>query len=1057
MATKSPGIYYTETDMTDYVNPSASVDTTVAVIGCAVKGPIGVPTEIVQFSDFKKIFGDPISGTLAGLAVRNILSSGGQVLFTRVADMSLATKSNVIIKNSTGAVPGKLIINNSNDISVTDENEYEISKVYGGTICDSKNNKKKIIIRSPNEGKLRRTEMLKQFREQLLENKAFVEYSVKDEIVQRSSVRSLKITKDEEVLNYYFDVTAGDINTTVRNINSAISNGVLCFSKFHLFASKFGETTYNSNAKNLNFRYYMGTSKDVLFTFKIVNNITYKATTVRATLSGTGDEKTGYYITISEMAEQLNKSALKEYCYVICGIDKRNFTDDKEQDFLVTLPYLNFIFKKQGEDYNFYLDEDTNQNSKSFVYIDLSAVDGPDSETDKAKIERIINEGRYKLKETSSSSDGSSDGSGDEEWVQIPDTFVFSSGETNRYSTSIGKSSDVTVTYNNKTKSIVFTTNGGIDSTVDVDPTSDPNFLFEDSEIFEAFSAELEKDKKGEEAEDLETLQILQDMNECSVGSFLGELEGQEGLSSVDEEGNPTGLQVAIENGQIVFFEENEINYGDFDTEPAWITTTEYLPLSKLIGKFTTDEVTEDEKCLFGKFGTPSVAANLRDSVVFTAREYGSGTKDIGIDIYSVTSSLDGTVTHNIDVYVNGSRKESFENVSYDAEYKYNPKSPTKDTDPIGYFADIINEEEENGGSAYIKVTVIKKDTSTTEVNLPDTSEITENKLIYLGAPLMATSVERTGKVAIDDYDDYDYSIGNDGVPSDTTDLFLDAMDTSSSGLSNKELYSWHILITPDNISEEVQDAAISLCEFMEDGMYIADPPQGLSRTGVVNWHNGRLGRSSAFTSNYAATYWPWCKVYDSSLKQYSWVPPSVVMAAQYCLVDKDRHPWYAPAGEQNGLLSSVIDIEEYPNKTDRDAMYLEQNRVNPFLKLRNGNIICYGEKTLQRKNSTLTKIHTRRMLIALKKELRSSIRGFIFLPTMTENISTIRSIATAIVERYKVGGGVSAYRVICDGSNNTSETLQQDILNLDVAVVPTGCIEQVNINFTLEKDEASL
>lgn len=1053
MATKSPGIYYTETDMTDYVNPSASVDTTVAVIGCAVKGPIGVPTEIVQFSDFKKTFGDPISGTLAGLAVRNILSSGGQVLFTRVADMSLATKSNVIIKNSTGAVPGKLIINNSNDISVTDLSEYEISKVYGGTISDSKGKNKKIIIRSPNEGKLRRTEMLRQFSEQLSENNAFVEYSVDNEIVQNSSVRSLKITTNKNSgLNYYFDVTAGDINTTVKNINSAISNGVLRFNKFYLLASTFTET-YSSNSGRLDFPYYMGRNKEVLFTFKICDSITYEETTVSATLKGTGDENHGYYITISEMAEQLNKSALKEYCYVICGIDKRNFTEDKEMNFFETLPYLNFIFKKQGKNYDFYITSDTgntNSKSKSFFYMDTDAIQPAIGETLQEAIERVINNRKYTLTD-SGSSDSSSDGSDESELVVIQeDTFVFSNYYSN--AASVGESSDVTVTYNSKTKSIIFTANGGIDSTIAVDPTSDPNFLFKDPEITKEYSNQLD------EGDVNKSLQILQEMNNRAVGSFLGKLEGQEGLNSVNEEGNPAGLQVAIENGQIVFFEENEINYGSFDTEPAWVTeTTNYLPLSMLIGNFTTDEVTEDERCLIGKLGTPSVAANLRDSIVFTAREYGSGTKDIGIDIYSVTSSIDGTVTHNIDVYVNGSKKESFENVSYDTEYKYNPKSPTKDSDPIGYFADVINEEEENGGSAYIKVTVIKKDTSTTEVNLPDTFEITENKLIYLGTPLTANSVERAGKVAIEDYDDYDYSIGNDGVPSDTTDLFLDAMDTRSSGLSNKELYSWHILITPDNISEEVQDSAIALCEFMEDGMYIADPPQGLSRTGVVNWHNGRLGRSSAFTSNYAATYWPWCKVYDSSLKQYSWVPPSVVMAAQYCLVDKERHPWYAPAGEQNGLLSSVIDIEEYPNKTDRDAMYLEKNRVNPFLKLRNGNIICYGEKTLQRKDSTLTKIHTRRMLIALKKELRNSIRGFIFLPTMTENISTIRSIATAIVERYKVGGGVTAYRVICDGSNNTSETLQQDVLNLDVAVVPTGCIEQVNINFTLEKDEANL
>ena len=121
----------------------------------------------------------------------------------------------------------------------------------------------------------------------------------------------------------------------------------------------------------------------------------------------------------------------------------------------------------------------------------------------------------------------------------------------------------------------------------------------------------------------------------------------------------------------------------------------------------------------------------------------------------------------------------------------------------------------------------------------------------------------------------------------------------------------------------------------------------------------------------------------------------------------------------------------------------------------KNGNILAYGEKTLKRKNSTLTKIHTRRMLISLKHELRNSIKGFIFMPTMTENITKIRGIATSIMERAKTGGGVSSYTVICDETNNTIETLQQDILNLAVVCTPNGCIEQVEISFTLNKSES--
>jgi phage tail sheath protein FI len=243
----------------------------------------------------------------------------------------------------------------------------------------------------------------------------------------------------------------------------------------------------------------------------------------------------------------------------------------------------------------------------------------------------------------------------------------------------------------------------------------------------------------------------------------------------------------------------------------------------------------------------------------------------------------------------------------------------------------------------------------------------------------------------------------------------------------------------------------------MEDAIYIVDPPSGLSRDGVIKWHNGgSQQRLTPLQSNYCCTYWPWGKIYNAIESKYQYVMPSVIMAAQFCKVDNNYAPWYAPAGETNGYCSTLLDLEvnkvdkRYPNKTDRDNLYLDQNRVNPFLKLRNGNILAYGEKTCQRKNSTLTKIHTRRMLIALKKDLNAVIKGFIFQPTMAENIYKIRSNVTTVMEKYKLGGGVASYNVSTD--MNTTETLQQDLLYIAISCVPVGCIEQVEITFTLNK-----
>jgi hypothetical protein len=53
-------------------------------------------------------------------------------------------------------------------------------------------------------------------------------------------------------------------------------------------------------------------------------------------------------------------------------------------------------------------------------------------------------------------------------------------------------------------------------------------------------------------------------------------------------------------------------------------------------------------------------------------------------------------------------------------------------------------------------------------------------------------------------------------------------------------------------------------------------------------------------------------------------------------------------------------------------------------------------------------------------------------------------------MEEYKAGGAIDSY--VVDTSMNTTETLQQDILYIAISCVPVGCIEQVEITFTLNK-----
>lgn len=1028
MAFKSPGIYFTEIDNTEFTNPAATVSTTVAIIGFAKKGEVGVPTEITTYNDFKSTFGSPIDGQYAGLAVRSVLASGGTVLFTRIADESLVSKSNVVLKNAVEAKYGAIRFNSAADITVGTAG-YENGKVYAGKVTDSSGtNKKTLILRAPSSGKFKMSSILKQLNEQLSETYAYTEYSKSSTI--RAGLRNFYIEVSGKSSNgqniataktkfgpYFVNVMSKQSGTSLATaINSAIETGTNPYQKLYFKRPAADVIAEAGSLQGINFDLKTASSK----TFYLNVSINAAVNKIPVVLTPTA----GTYITMVEMAEQISdalasSSISVQWCW--------NVADTED-------PYFLFI-STSGEDFDIQPFYDVlenynkiNEHSLFIPYFDETKKNNKyvkDAQYGYWAKRDTGYEGPVASGRINSTTDELTD---DTAKFQNALKLILEKSVNRSFNSGLSVDAPATVSYNEDSNSFIFvpvvnssTKLKAEGSVIRIYQTEGfGKFLFDDGssaiKLGDDAATGVEASKKAD--------------NSGNIGKFVASGNG-EAASKLKAQRN--------DKGQIELIEEGVLSAGKLED-----VTGSYVGFSEIFG----DTITEKEfaennfsssyvATVYGT-GAAAISAAARDMVIFTAREVGEGSTDIGIEIVSVRSPIDSSITHSIEIYVNGAKKEGWDDVSY------NPEDDN-------YFADLINEEPDNGGSALVDVLVIKNNTATEEVELLDSVEYVDGGLIKLGTPLNSKSVIRTEDIAENSYLNYDYSIGNNGVPLDTTDLFLDAMDPKNSALCNEKLYNWHILITPDNITEEVQDAAIQLCESQGDAIYIADPPQGLSRKAAVDWSNGKTYRSTALTSGYAATYWPWCKVYDSNASRYIWVMPSILMASLYCKVDNAYGPWYAPAGDTNGYLSTATDIEAYPNRNDRDELYIN-NRVNPIIMLKNGNIEAYGEKTCQRKNSTLTKIHTRRMLIALRKDLNAAVRSFIFQPTTADNIAKVNSLVTAIMEQYKTGGGVSWYKVVCDGSNNTSETLQQDILNVAVVCVPNGCIEQVEISLTLNK-----
>lgn len=1070
MAFKSPGIYFTEIDNAEYTNPAAEINTTVAIIGFAKKGPIGEPTEINSYSDFKSTFGTPITGTYAGLAVRSVLSAGGTVLFVRIADESLASKSNVILKNSSESTKGALIVNNKNAITVgqvINGKTFKNGELYCSYVKDSSNDKqKRVMLRTPSVGRFTLSDLIEQFNKGLKEQFGFTEYTFKNPIESNYRVFGIKKGEEDSIVGPYFvGLTASESGDLVATeINNVIAKGTNPYQilkpcgHYNITDGKIKlntESTYSSlktkEENDIESAYLEGNVVHGTYRFYIKKENQDDKIVIKVEIPE--EDK----ISFKKIAELIDNVLVSKNIGIRCKLiyDKKyNDGNSLGTEAVSDINSLSFLFFSTDyvnfEILPFFEDTGTNKSYKKSLFMPVFM--NRDSDAILAMGSYNSNKLPYvRLNVDVDTVEEAWIGTNNEEidapeyptslalYVKKP---VSSTAENDKVSTVVsfdkGYTENLIFTVANEEKALNtkikisdYTFNVGIGGDT---MSANDNYLFQRN--LEPVSS------VSVEASNL-YLSVANE-NKGAIGKYVRSYKGEEGLKNVTiTRGSDQRIYInqtdGLDTPEII--EDNEFTtYSLFDLFGRLTSETEFENNNYAVGK---------DSVLIRKEGSEGVSAEKNDMIIFTAKEYGSGTTNVGIEIYTSVSPFDESEkSHYIDLYVDGIKKESWEDVSY------NPESDK-------YFEKLINDDPENDGSAYVNVAVKRGSKLSGEVEVPETASLTSSGIIYLGSSINDKSVSYDDSTAEKEteYQYYDYKLGNDGIPSgDVSDLFMNAMDTETSGLSNKDLYSWHILITPDDgQKEDIQNAAIELCEYMEDAIYIADPPQGLSRDGVINWHNGSSQqRTTALQSNYCCTYWPWAKVYNAIESKYQYVMPSIVMAAQFCKVDNNYGPWYAPAGATNGYCSTVLDLEvnskdkRYPNKIDRDKLYLDQNRINPFLKLRNGNVLAYGEKTCQRKNSTLTKIHTRRMLIALKKELNAAIKGYIFQPTIAENINKIRNSVTTIMETYKNGGAVDSYNI--DTSMNTTETLQQDILYIAISCVPVGCIEQVEITFTLNK-----
>ena len=283
----------------------------------------------------------------------------------------------------------------------------------------------------------------------------------------------------------------------------------------------------------------------------------------------------------------------------------------------------------------------------------------------------------------------------------------------------------------------------------------------------------------------------------------------------------------------------------------------------------------------------------------------------------------------------------------------------------------------------------------------------------------------------------------------------FDVNDTAAAGykgytkalniLSNQDEYDINMLAMPGvNYATHplIANAGIDMCEDRGDAFFIMD------LNTVDASVNTAITNVSGLDTNYAAVYYPWIKVLDSSTNVPVMVPPSVVVPGAIAQSDRLQAEWFAPAGLNRGILGNVLEAKIRLNQSERDKLY--DAKINPIATFPQTGVCIWGQKTLQERSTALDRINVRRLLITLKKFIGSSSKYLVFEQNTDETRIRFLNIVNPYLESVQQKQGLFAFRVQMDESNNTPDVIDRNQLVGAIYLQPTKTAEFIVLDFNV-------
>jgi hypothetical protein len=246
----------------------------------------------------------------------------------------------------------------------------------------------------------------------------------------------------------------------------------------------------------------------------------------------------------------------------------------------------------------------------------------------------------------------------------------------------------------------------------------------------------------------------------------------------------------------------------------------------------------------------------------------------------------------------------------------------------------------------------------------------------------------------------------------------------------------------------------------------VVDTPLRLTPDNLATWatNNNGLGIATADGNlssgdSYSGTFYPSCRTTDLS-GNTAVTYPSHMMLRTIIRSDEVAYPWLAPAGTRRGIVDNALQLGYLNGITGvfeplgvgqalRDVLY--PLHINPITFIPGVGIVNFGNLTLQETATALDRINVARLVSFIRGRLVIIGKQYLFEPndqiTRTEIKNSITSMLLDIVAKR----GLYDYLVVCDTTNNTPTTIDENQLWVDVAIEPVKAVEFIYIPMRIE------